>query len=264
MKKITSIVLSVVMLLTILSMGTTAFAGSKNPYDVGTEPTRAVYYTSPIMTGKDVIWIQQALNIIMNSGLTLDSKFGPACKKATLSFQKKYGLKQDGSFGPKTRSKMISLLKSKGYTKKSKYLTIYNGIYTVPSTCYVNRIGGTMSLNIKSSSKWSVTTTGNWISTKVSGNNLKITFNRTFSSNGRTASFTIKNSDGLSQKITLCQFPIPKGPSKHTHSTKYIMLFSINETADMVFTSVKVCTTCGYVYSETANSWSPPFDDSMI
>lgn len=226
-------------------------------------------------TSSEIKWMQSALNYciakkgLKASKLDVDASFGPATSKTTKAFQKKYGLKQDSSFGPDTIAKMKTVLGIKGNTNSgtsssSTYLTIYSGIYTVPATCYVSRNGGTMTLNIKSSSKWSVRTSGNWISVKISGSTLKVTFKRTFSSNGRSAFFTVKNNDGLSKRITLQQLPIPKESNNHKHTTKYIMLFSINETADMVFTSVKICTTCGYVFKETANSWSPPFDDSMI
>lgn len=67
-------------------------------------------------TVSEIKWMQTSLNYcIVNKGvntskLTIDGSFGPACKKATLAFQKKYGLSQDGSFGPNTISKMISVL----------------------------------------------------------------------------------------------------------------------------------------------------------
>lgn len=46
------------------------------------------------------------------SYLSVDGSFGPATKKTTTAFQKKYGLSQDGSFGSKTISKMKSVLAS--------------------------------------------------------------------------------------------------------------------------------------------------------
>ena len=93
-----------------------AFAASAtSPWSYSATPTRAIYYKSPVMKGNDVKWVQQALNIAINAGLSVDGSFGPASKNATIKFQKQYGLSQDGSFGPATRQKMISVLNSKGY-----------------------------------------------------------------------------------------------------------------------------------------------------
>lgn len=130
-------IISAFMVAVIMIVGVGSFfaqAKAKSPWDYSETPTRAIYYTSPVMTGNDVKWVQQALNIVMKSGLEIDGSFGPASKKATKSFQKKYKLEQDGSFGPASRKKMISLLKEKGYTepkfssnKYSKVATYYIG-----------------------------------------------------------------------------------------------------------------------------------------
>lgn len=80
-------------------------------------------------TISEVKWMQASLNYcIVNKGvsaskLALDGSFGPACKKATLAFQKKYGLSQDGSFGPKTITKMISILPKTTATTTTKSST---------------------------------------------------------------------------------------------------------------------------------------------
>lgn len=69
-------------------------------------------------TTNEIKWMQAALNYCISkkglnaTKLDVDGSFGPASKKATLAFQKKYGLTQDGSFGPSTISKMKSVLKS--------------------------------------------------------------------------------------------------------------------------------------------------------
>ncbi len=121
-KKIVSLLLSIISVFSVLGAVTfsTSAKSSKNPWDVGTEPTRAIYYKSPVMTGKDVKWVQTALNTTINAKLDVDGSFGPASKSATKSFQKKYKLEKDGSFGPDTRKKMIKVLKDKGYTPKKQ------------------------------------------------------------------------------------------------------------------------------------------------
>lgn len=69
-------------------------------------------------TTNEIKWMQAALNYCISkkglnaSKLNVDGSFGPASKKTTTAFQKKYGLSQDGSFGPSTISKMKSVLKN--------------------------------------------------------------------------------------------------------------------------------------------------------
>lgn len=70
-------------------------------------------------TTNEIKWMQAALNYCISkkglnaSKLDVDGSFGPASKKTTTAFQKKYGLSQDGSFGPATISKMKSVLSAK-------------------------------------------------------------------------------------------------------------------------------------------------------
>ena len=128
MKKLLAIVLTAITILSTFAINTISVsAASKNPWDYSATPTRAIYYVYPTMKGNDVKWVQQALNTTINAGLAIDGSFGPACKSATIKFQKKYGLSQDGSFGPATRSKMVSVLNSMGYsasTPKSQNKTL--------------------------------------------------------------------------------------------------------------------------------------------
>jgi translation elongation factor P/translation initiation factor 5A len=73
-------------------------------------------------TTSEIKWMQAALNYCIKykgldaSYLDVDGSFGPASKKTTLAFQKKYGLTQDGSFGKNTISKMKSVLNSNSAT----------------------------------------------------------------------------------------------------------------------------------------------------
>ena len=73
-------------------------------------PTRAIYYTSPVMTGEDVKFIQAGLKYLGYS-ITVDGSFGPSAKEVTKKFQAANGLTADGSFGPSTLSKLQQCLK---------------------------------------------------------------------------------------------------------------------------------------------------------
>lgn len=86
-----------------------------NPWTYSATPTRAIFYKNPVMTGNDVKWLQQALNIVNNAGLEVDGMAGPATGNAIKAFQAKYGLTQDGSFGPASRTAMINALNELGY-----------------------------------------------------------------------------------------------------------------------------------------------------
>lgn len=56
--------------------------------------------------GTQVKYLQQDLNYVMSSGLTVDSDFGSKTETALKSFQKKYGLTVDGIYGAKSKAKM--------------------------------------------------------------------------------------------------------------------------------------------------------------
>lgn len=80
----------------------------------------------------NIKWMQASLNwCIRNKGLSaslldVDGSFGPASKKATIAFQRKFGLSADGSFGPSTIQKMKDVQKGK-YPKQQS--TSSNGKY---------------------------------------------------------------------------------------------------------------------------------------
>lgn len=73
----------------------------------------------------EIKWMQAALNYCISkkglnaSKLDVDGSFGPASKKTTTAFQKKYGLTQDGSFGPTTISKMKNVLSNNSNSKSN-------------------------------------------------------------------------------------------------------------------------------------------------
>ena len=56
------------------------------------------------MSGKDVLWIQKAINKIINAQIATDGVFGNDTKVAVKAFQKATKLDIDGVVGPKTWS----------------------------------------------------------------------------------------------------------------------------------------------------------------
>ena len=127
-KKIIAVIMAVTTIFTVTaSTAMTAYAANyTTKYTSYNEPESndyAYWNGSKVVKGSntttnEIKWMQAALNYcISNKGLNaskldVDGSFGPASKKATLAFQKKYGLSQDGSFGPSTIAKMKSILGS--------------------------------------------------------------------------------------------------------------------------------------------------------
>lgn len=150
LKKLLSLVLVVVTIFSVSTfMPATALAANKTTnYGSYTTPGGSdyAYWNGKRMvkhkntTKSNVQWMQASLNYcIKNKGLRasyldVDGSFGPASKKTTLAFQKKYGLKQDGSFGPGTISKMKSVLSSssKPTSKPNNTNAKYNLLWPVP------------------------------------------------------------------------------------------------------------------------------------
>lgn len=89
-------------------------SSAKSPYDYGSY-SRQLQYKSSMMRGDDVKYLQQALNIVMNSGLDVDGIFGAKTKDAVKNFQRKYNLEVDGIFGKNSNKKMEEILRDLGY-----------------------------------------------------------------------------------------------------------------------------------------------------
>jgi len=87
--------------------GSAVVTPSNNPDDF-TVPTRNLYYTSPVMTGNDVKWVQAVL-FQLGYTIGIDGSFGPATQTVVKQFQTDYGLDVDGSVGPATRTKLQEL-----------------------------------------------------------------------------------------------------------------------------------------------------------
>lgn len=67
-------------------------------------PTRTLKYG---MSGDDVKWLQDRLNIKNSAGLPVNGGFWDLTKKAVISFQKKEHLGVDGIVGPQTRKALM-------------------------------------------------------------------------------------------------------------------------------------------------------------
>ena len=66
----------------------------------------------PILTqgklGEAVKAVQTLLNLRINARISVDGSFGPATKKAVISFQKVKGISPDGSVGPDTWTRLLN------------------------------------------------------------------------------------------------------------------------------------------------------------
>ena len=95
-----------------VTLGDGKFSDNPDDYPV---PQRNIYYTSPIMRGDDVCWIQAVLRKL---GYTkyctqVDGSFGPGTRDDVRCFQYDHGLTVDCSVGPATRSLLKELWEQK-------------------------------------------------------------------------------------------------------------------------------------------------------
>ena len=86
-------------------------------YMTGTypRPGRNLYYTSPVMSGDDVRWVQSCMNILGIS-CDIDGSYGPSTADCIKTFQSWYGLDVDGKCGPATQDAIYNAVKPTGYT----------------------------------------------------------------------------------------------------------------------------------------------------
>lgn len=127
-KKTIAVILAVMTLVSVFTMTATTADAANQTTDYASFATPSssdyAYWNGSKMvkasgtTASEVKWMQAVLNyFIKNKGLKaslldVDGSFGPASKKTTTAFQKKYNLTQDGSFGKNTIAKAKSLLPS--------------------------------------------------------------------------------------------------------------------------------------------------------
>ena len=277
MKKVLSLLLVLTMVLGMFS-ATTVFASAANVssslgYNQPENSGDYAYWNGSKVvksssTSKDEIkWMQKALNYcIANRGLsatklTIDGSFGPASKKATIAFQKAVKLSADGSFGPATIKKMKDVLNSgnKNTLKaNSGYIKVYNNTYEINS---LNLIGSchSLSLYVKSSSKWTVSSNASWLNVRKSNDYIAITTSYKATTGARNGIITVTNNEGVEYKITVKQSGNTKNPNQHEHfGGKYQLIAAVTDSGEYVLVSVWVCSTCGWVNADTANIWTMP------
>ena len=95
--------------------GHNARVDSNNPwhYYEGV-PERIFEYRSPLMAGCDVMWVQQALNVTISAGLTLDGEYGTYDMPKVKEFQTLNGLTPTGVVDGATIGKLVERLHELG------------------------------------------------------------------------------------------------------------------------------------------------------
>jgi len=85
------------------------FGGPAHPTPPGNPPPaglRLLMLKSPLMSGADVLAVQQALNQHNHAGLVTDSAYGPLTRDAVINWQRHENLAADGIVGPDTRASL--------------------------------------------------------------------------------------------------------------------------------------------------------------
>ena len=273
LKKAIALVLCLVTVLSVMNISASAASVSAS---LGNEAENSGDYAywngSKVVksssTSKDEIkWMQKALNYcISNRGLnatklTVDGSFGPASKKATIAFQKATGLSADGSFGPATIKKMKNILNNgnKNSLKSSSgYIRVYNNTYEIDS---LNLLGSyhNITLYIKSSSKWTVSSNASWLKVRKRNSYMDITTTFKATTGTRTGTITVTNSEGVKYNIAVKQYGNTKNPNQHEHLGGHYRLFTgFTDSGDYNICSVWVCDTCGWINCNTAHIWTMP------
>lgn len=277
MKKIFSMVLCLIIFSTTLLSTSISVSAATISSSLGyNEPENSGDYAywngskvvkSSSTSKNEIKWMQAALNYCINyeglsaTKLSIDGSFGPASKKATLAFQKASGLSADGSFGPATIKKMKSILndnKNNSLKVNSGYIKVYNNTYEINS---LNLLGNShnLSLYVRSSSKWTVSSNASWLNVRKSYDHISVTTSYKLTVGERIGTITITNNDGVQHKITVKQYGYVRNPNQHEHfGGKYQLVCAVTDSADFVLVSVWVCSTCGWIKSDSANVWTCP------
>ncbi len=107
-----------------MSETTGAVASANSPWRYSGTPQNILWQN---MVNDEVKWLQQALNVTMNAGLTVDGSFGPTTREALVAYQLKHGIGSDGMFGPESNAHMVNQLKILGYLSDGTY---HEHVYT--------------------------------------------------------------------------------------------------------------------------------------
>ena len=95
---------------TVTTRAATTTTKVKNDYELGISYPRPTGTLKKGNSGKEVGWLQTALNKVMKSGLTVNSNFDKDTDAAVRSFQTRCSLGTDGIAGPKTINKLVAIL----------------------------------------------------------------------------------------------------------------------------------------------------------
>lgn len=116
-------------------------------YDFLLEQQNAIKVAQPILRkgskGYQVTLLQENLNDVMNSNLSVDGNFGSLTEEVLIAFQGKYGLDKDGKYGPASYAAMKTAIESpsKEENAPEEISKIKEPIIEEEKTCCVH-IGG--------------------------------------------------------------------------------------------------------------------------
>ena len=102
---------------------------------------RALYVTSPYMTGNDVIIAQTLLkrDAAVDQSLVVDGVYGEASKKATASFQSAHKLSSTGTLDSASAQMLMDLHSQDGYTDSGFTAASMGYLYKIHIPVHVNR-----------------------------------------------------------------------------------------------------------------------------
>lgn len=270
-KKVISILMAIVTIFSVSAVTLTASAANYSTnYSSHDSPENSGDYAywngkkvvkSSSTTKDEVIWIQTALNYCIKyrglkaSYLNIDGSFGPACKKATLAFQKAYGLSADGSFGPSTIKKMKSVLNTPNPTSSNKTVstkqTNENGVvYT-----YI-----TMSVDTSSMENWinSMKNNEKYVCNAKKGVIVEAKVTKTKTVTWKVSRAAVYSGPGIVGTVNV-KYTVPSEIKYKVHShTRNMGFGSSCYYAGGCIVTVYTCN-CGY--RKEVTSWEIPFPD---